>query len=156
MKNMAPLPLEKLRSALPWAMNLLFYGSVCWIIAISELPPIQGAVFLMRKQFLAGNETPFRFQDPGFPFAIFKPYRPPNGRVSFLMDAPYAPDHKNAEQLQAAQARLAPLLLNPDPVETTAFVFCSQNAIAAARMQMTGYRATKTLGDGKMIAEKRS
>ena len=95
----------------------------------------------------------FRIQDPGLPFAIFEPYLPHKGSVSFLTDDP---EHTATEQLQAARSRLAPLLLNPDPVESIALVFCSQNAIAAARMQATGYRAIKVLGDGKLIAEKRS
>ncbi len=153
MEKITSIPLKRLWSALPWAINLLFYGSVCWIIAISELPPIPGPVFLMRKQFLAGNETLFRIQDPGLPFAIFEPYLPRRGSVSFLTDDP---EHTATEQLQAARGQLAPLLLNPDPVEKIALVFCSQTAIAAARMQATDYRAIKIFGDGKLIAEKRS
>jgi len=154
MEKMIPIPPKRLRFALPWAMNLLFYGSVCWIIAISELPPIPGPVFLMRKQFLAGNETFFSIQDPGVPFAIFKPYLPREGSVSFLTDAPYDPEQTTTEPLQSAQGRLAPLLLNPDPVESTAIVFCSQDTIAVNRMQTTGYRATRVLEEGKLIAEK--
>ena len=153
MEKITSISLKRFRSALPWTMNLMFYGSVCWIIAISELPPITGPVFLMRRQFLAGNETLFRIQDSGFPYVIFEPYLPHKGSVSFLTDDP---EHTATEQLQAARSRLAPLLLNPDPVESIALVFCSQNVIAVARMQTTGYRAIKVLGDGKMIAEKRS
>ena len=155
MKKIISIHLKRFRLTLPWTMNLLFYGSICWIIAISELPPITGPIFLMRKQFRTGNETFFKIQDPGLRYAIFEPYLPHNGSVSFLTDAPY--DHEHAattEQLMAAQSRLVPLLLNPDPVESTAFVFCSQNAIAAFRMQATGYRTTKVLGDGIMIGEK--
>ena len=147
--------LDQLRSSWPsWALNLLFYGSVCWIIAISELPPIKEPVFLLRQHFLASNKTLFALQDPGLRFAIFEPYRTNKDRVSFLMDTPYDSDSNTAEQLQAAQGRLAPLLLNPDPVEKTAFIFCSKNAIANIRMQENGYRVTRILGDGKMIAEK--
>jgi hypothetical protein len=148
--------LKRFRSAWPWALNLLFYGSICWIILISELPPVTGAVFLMRKQFLAGNETLFRAQNPGLRFTIFAPYFSGEKTISFLTDTPYEPEHAGTEALQAAQGQWAPLLLNPEPVEKTALVFCSQNAIAAARMQATGYQSTKVLGNGKMIAEKRS
>jgi hypothetical protein len=156
MEKLPTLSLKRFRSALPWAVNLLFYGSILWAIVISELPPVSGPVFLMRKQFLAGNETPFRIQDPGLPYAIFEPYLPRKGSVTFLSDAPYSPEHAGTEKLQAAQGRLAPLTLNLDPVENIALVFCSQDAIAAARMQATGYRATRVLGDGKMIGGKRS
>ena len=148
--------LESLRFVLPWAINILFYGSVCWIITISELPPVPGPVFLMRKQFLEGNTAFFSIQDPGLPYAIFEPFLPRKGSVSFLADTPYNPEHTSTEQLQAAQNRLTPLLLNHDPVERIALAFCSQKAIAAARLQAAGYRAAKDLGNGKMIGEKKS
>ena len=156
MEKTASVPLKRPRSVLPWVMNLMFYGSICWIITISELPPVKEPVFLMQKQFLAGNETIFRFQDPGLPFAIFEQYLPRKGSVSFLTDAPYDPRQAATEQLQTAQSRLAPLLLNPAPGENTALVFCSSNAIAAARMQAAGYQAVRVLGNGILIAEKRS
>jgi len=117
---------------------------------------IKEPVFLLRHQFLAGNEMLFGFQDPGFPFAIFKPYLPPRGNVSFITDAPDNSKNMATEQLQAAQSYLAPLLLNHNPVETTALAFCSQNEIAVARMQAAGYRITRVLENGKMIAEKKS
>lgn len=110
----------------------------------------------MRKQFLAGNESFFKGQNPGLPFAIFEPHLPRNGTISFLTDTPYHPEHGSAEKIQAAQGRLAPLMLNPQPEEKTALVFCSQSEIAAARMHATGYRPLKILGDGKLIAVKRS
>lgn len=153
MENMPSIPSKRPRFALSWIISLLFYGSVCWIIAISELPPVSRHVFFMRNQFLAGNETFFKIQDPGVPFAIFEPYLPHRGSVSFLTDNL---ERTTAEALQSAQGFLAPLLLNPDPGESTALVFCSQNAIAAARMQATGYRPIKVFGNGKLIAEKRS
>ena len=156
MEKSASVPLKRLRSALPWTMNLMFYGSICWIIAMSELPAVKEPVFLIRKQFLEGNETLFSLQSPGLPFAIFEPYLPRKGTVSFLADAPYDPENTATEQLQAAQGRLAPLLLNHDPVESTALVFCSQNEIAAARIQAAGYQVTRVLENGKMIAEKLS
>ncbi|MDD5227031.1 MAG: hypothetical protein PHV97_07625 [Candidatus Omnitrophica bacterium] len=147
-------PLKRFRSAFPWAVNLLFYGSVCWIIAIAELPSISHPVFLMREQFLAGNETVFKRQDPGLPYSIFEPHLPRKGRVSFLTDTPYNSKQAPSEQLQSAQGRLAPLFLNPIPVENIALVFCSHNATAATRMQAADYRTMRILGDGKLIAEK--
>jgi len=111
----------------------------------------------MQKQFLASNEKLFRTQDPGFPFIIFKPYLPHKGSISFFTDTPYAPaGHASSEQISAAQGQLAPLLLNPAPVESTALVFCSQNAIATAQLQTTGYQATRVLGNGQFIAKRRS
>lgn len=156
MEKTASVPLKQPRPALSWIINLLFYGSICWIIAISELPPVKGPAFLMQKQFFSGNENIFRFQDPGLPFVIFKQYLPRKGSVSFLTDLPYDPQHAVTEQLQTAQGQMAPLLLNPAPVENMALVFCSNNEIAAARMQTAGYRVVRVLGNGKLIAEKRS
>lgn len=156
MEKTSPSPLERIRCILPLALNILFYGSICWVIAVSELPPIQKFVFFMRKQFLAANESFFRIQDPGLPYAAFEFYLPRKGNASFLTDTPYAHERSVAEKLQAAQGRLAPLLINPAPSERIALVFCSNDAIAAARMQATGYRPLKALGNGKWIAEHHS
>lgn len=123
---------------------------------ISELPPIQKPVFLMQKQFLAGNEQFFRIQDPGLPFAIFEHHLPRKGSVSFLTDTPHGSEHATGEQLLRAQGQLAPVLVNPDPVENIAFVFCSQNTAANVRMASTGYVPTRILGSGKIVAEKKS
>lgn len=151
MKKNAPNISNRFLSALPWTLNLLFYGSVGWIIAISSLPTIPEAVFYMQKQFLAGNESFFTIQNPGLSFAIFEPHLPRRGSVSFLTDVQ---EQTLSEQFSAAQSQLAPLILNRAPVEDTAIVFCTQDAIALSRLQGSGYQATIPLGNGKWIAKK--
>ena len=143
------------RFSLALLIHFLFYASILGILSLSRLPSVPGSVFILEKQFLAGHETFFRWQDPGLPYTLFEAYRPGNGRASFLMDEPYDPEGKAVEQFQSAQGRLAPLLLNTNPVENAALFFCSRNEIAQARAQATGYRPVVLLGDGKVIAEKR-
>ena len=155
METTPSVPKNPALPTLAWVVHIVFYTALLGIIATSKLPTVPKSVFFIKKQFLAGNEILFRFQDPGLSFALFDPYASRKGSVSFLMDAPYDPEDKATEQLQAAQGRLAPLLLNVVPSEQTAFVFCSQNEIASARIKTLGYTATAILGDGKMIAEKK-
>jgi hypothetical protein len=137
-------------------IHFLFYVSIFGIILGSRLPPVNGPVSFFKKQFLAGHESFFRLQDPGLLYVPFETHLPQSGVASFLTDMPYAPKQKATEQLQAAQGRLAPLLLNPDPVEKTALISCSRNDIALARMQAAGYRPITVLEEGKMIAEKQA
>ena len=126
------------------------------ILLASKLPAATAPVLFYKKQLLAGHESFFRPQDPGLRYAAFETYRFKGGTASFLTDSPYDPYQRSAEQLQAAEGRLAPLLLNPDPVEHTALIFCSSSKIAMARMQATGYRPVAVLEDGKIIAEKQA
>ena len=149
----SPLPSTWIRF-LPWIGNLCFYGIIGLIVATSELPPINKRIFFLRDQFLAGNNAIFRAQDPGITFSPFTPFLPPQKEISFITDTPYAPRDQATEKLQIAQGWLTPRILNPDPVEKTALIFCSNRAIAEARMKATGYRIVKTLGNGKGIAEK--
>lgn len=139
---------------LPWAGNLCFYGIIALIVITSELPGVSQHVFFLRDQFLAGNSAFFRGQDPGIIFSPYTPFLPPQKEISFITDTPYAPRDQATEKLQIAQGWIAPRILNPDPVEPSALIFCSNGAIAEARMKATGYRIVKTLGNGKGLAEK--
>ena len=149
----SPLPPFWIRF-LPWAGNLFFYAVIVLIVLISELPPLNSHVFFLRDQFLAGNKEVFRIQDPGIAFSSFTPFLPSQKEISFITDRPYAPRDQATEKLQIAQGWVAPHILNPDPVEKTALIFCSTGSIAEARIKVTGYRMVKSLGDGKGIAEK--
>jgi len=125
------------------------------IVLTSELPPLKSHVFFLRDQLLAGHQDVFLVQDPGIVFSTFIPFLSPKSEISFISDRPYAPRDQAIEKLQIAQGRLAPRILNPDPVEKTALIFCTNQSLAEARMKSTGYRSVITLGDGKVIAEKK-
>lgn len=146
---------DRLRTIARSSIPLIFYIIIGMILVTSELPEVKTPAFITRHWLFSGQELPFKSQDPGRFFSIFEPYRTPQDpRVSFLTDEDYDPRDPGIEKLQAAQGRLAPTLLNPAPGERLAFVFCSNTAIAAKRLQVTGYRMTHSLGNGKGIAEK--
>jgi len=149
----SPLPSAWIRF-LPLAGSLLFYGVTVLIVLTSELPSLRPNVFFLRDQLLAGNREIFKLQDPGIVFSAFTPFLPAQKEISFITDRPYAPRDQATEKLQIAQGWVAPRVLNPDPGEETALIFCSSGAVAEARMKATGYRIVKILGDGKGIAEK--
>ncbi len=138
--------------SLPWIGNFLFYGMILAIITCSELPSLGPENFRLRKEFISGNKRIFRVL--GSDFSIFKPYLPLHGAVSFLMDSSYQPYDPITEKLYMAQSYLAPIILNANPDEKSAIVFCSKGYIADDRMQSAGYKLKIALADGKGIAEK--
>jgi len=138
--------------SLPQIGIFLFYGMILAIIACSELPSLGPENFRLRKELLSGNKRIFRVL--GADFSAFKPYLPPQGTVSFLMDSPYQPYDPITEKLYMAQSYLAPLILNANPVEKNAIVYCTKGFIADDRMQSAGYKLKIALADGKGIAEK--
>lgn len=156
MKNTTSVPVKSPHFTPSGIISVLFFMSLFGIVLTSKLPTATGPVLFLKKEFLAGRESLFRFQDPGLPYAPFEAYLPKKGIISFLTDKPYDPIQMAAEQLQAAQGRLAPALLNSEPIEPTAIVSCSRDEIAMARIQETGYKPAALLGNGKMIAEKKT
>lgn len=91
---------------------------------------------------------------PGNEYSIFKDFLPPNGKISFISDYPFHPYSKTVGQLYAAQNQLAPLILNPNPVEAFSLIYCSSAQIAAERARQTGYRIVRITADGKGIGVK--
>ncbi len=155
MEKTTVAPRDRLRTIVRTSIPWIFYVIIGMILVTSELPAVKTPAFITRQWLLSGQELPFKLQDPGRFFSIFEPYcSSQDPRVSFLTDKDYGPRDPGIEKLQAAQGRLAPTLLNPAPGERLAFVFCSNTAITAKRLQITGYRMTHSLGDGKGIAEK--
>jgi len=131
----------------------VFYGLILTLIALAELPTVTPENFSKREALLAGKD--FVFPEPGAQFSVFKPYLPGQGALSFLMDAPYRPYSSASEQLYMAQSYLAPLLLNANPVENVALVYCSQGTVAHQRLSDMGYQLKLALADGKGVAEKK-
>ena len=87
----------------------------------------------------------------------FEPLRrelPASGRFTFLMDYPFHPYGNTVELLYTAQSVLAPVLLNPQPGEPLALVWCSSESAAVRRMAETGYLWQKNPGGGKGLAVK--
>ncbi len=135
-----------------WTGNVLFYGAILLMIAFAELPSVSPENFRLRKELLSGNEA--IFGEVGSAFAVYKPYLPQRGSVTFFMDFLYNPYDPTSEKLYMAQSYLAPLVLNVLPDEKVAIVACSQGLIADEWMRSTGYRLKVPLGNGEGIAEK--
>ena len=130
----------------------LFYGIILVIIGLAKLPPISSENISLRARLFSGERDVVPV--PGSEFSVFKPYLPKKGAVSFIMDRGYHPYAPAAEILYTAQSYLAPLVVNIDPIERKALVYCSNGAIAGVWMQRTGYRPEVILGDSRFVAEK--
>ena len=153
MEKTPSVPPGRFRSIVfPWLLNGLFYGTICWILATSAIPSFNQTDFVLRKFLFLGGETIFRV--PGAEFLAFRPYLPTRGAVSFIKDAPHQPSDLKTEWLYQAQGQLLPLILDKNPGQKTAIIFCSNENIATLRMQETGYHLVKNFGSGKGIAEK--
>ena len=153
MEKTPSVPAKRFQSVvLPRVLNCLFYGTICWILATAEIPVLNQTAFVLRKSLFSGGEAIFRV--PGTEFLAFRPYLPTRGVVSFIKDTPHQPSDLKTEWLYLAQAQLLPLILDKNPGQKTAIIFCSNENIATLRMQETGYHLVKSFGSGKGIAGK--
>ena len=142
-----------MRERIHWIASILFYAAVAAGIAVHKPAPVPPPHPALLSELLAGRDrgyNPF-----GFEFEPFRRALPPGGRVSFLMDYPFGPYVKTVEKLYTAQFYLAPLMINPDPAEQIAIVYCSDIPTADRRMAETGYRLGMPIAEGKAIAVKK-
>jgi len=133
-------------------LGYAFWAAAAWLIVRSPFPAAQNPPREAAAQLLLGGDKDL--PEFGATFAPFKPFLPRKGRISFIMDYPFHPYGTTIEQLYTAQSYLVPLILNPEPGEKQALVFCSSAAVAERRLSETGYRMTMVLADGKGLAEK--
>ena len=107
------------------------------------------------KSFLAGT-------DEGYPalgseFEPFQKWLPKGGVISFLTDQPHWEESTEAATIyRNAQTSLCPLVLNQEPTEPIAIVYCKDRETAERRILETGYRWVAIIADGKGIAAKTS
>ena len=124
------------------------------IVILTSFPPLKlkPHPFLL-KSLISGTDQGYII--PASELEPFKKYLPQNGFFSFLMDYPYD-DHDEKAELREffwkAQNYLVPIVLNRNPGETRAIIFCSNDAIAEKRLQEAGYDWLTKIGDGKGIA----
>ncbi len=98
------------------------------------------------------------FITPASELKILKPYLPANGFFSFIMDVPYVNEDDHADYREffwKAQNYVIPIVLNRNPGETEAIVFCQNDSIANQRLEETGYEWLHKIADGKGIAIKK-
>ncbi len=136
----------------PRIFPFLFYAIILSWILLAKPPVADPQNYLQRGKFAFWDPRGIPY--PGSEFAVYKPYLPEHGTVSFLSDIPYHPYAPAAEQLYAAQSYLVPLLLSAFPGEKEMMVYCSRGDIAEGWMLYTGYRPKVILGDGQCLAVK--
>ncbi len=140
-------------SFLKKTLGFAFYGYAVFQILAFRVPagvPVHPA--LMNSLFTGSGQAHIR---PGAEFEAFRKYLPRRGTVSFLMDEPLDSQKLSTETWLSAQAFLAPLVLNPEPGEDAAILYCTSHAIADARMAQSGYRLAAVIADGKGMAVKK-
>ncbi len=143
------------REKLPeWLLGISVLLFVFFRILTAEVPRIPPPDQPLLRDILEGNEK--NIPKFGSEFELFKPYIDANETYSFIMDVPFNNYGKIAEHIYAAQSVLAPVLLNPHPVEKAALVDCSNSAIAMHRLEQTGYTLVRALENGKGLAVKKS
>ena len=112
---------------------------------------------LLLKSLLSGSDQGFII--PGAnDLMSFKPYLSKNGFYSFIMDFPYDEHDEHAdfrEFFWLAENYLVPIVLNRNPGETEAIVFCANDSVAEKRLNETGYEWTHKLGNGKGMAKRK-
>jgi len=146
---------EKVRNRFVKAGTLIvgtvFCIGICFILSKAKTDPIRTRKVEILNRLLNGNDADFRV--PGSQFQAFKESLPKKGTFSFLMDRAFDPYDTMIESLYAAQAYLAPLLINPKPDEKIAIVYCSNQTIAEERMKQEGYQPI-SMNNGKGLAIK--
>ena len=136
------------------AFAILFYAFVS-AQTVRNLPriPIKAHPALLRS-LLSGSLQGYLV--PASELESFKKFLPPRGKITFLMDHPFGANQDEEKFTYDAQNYLAPLILNPDPVEKIGILYCPGRTEAAKRLLETQYEWRVPLGDGKGIIQKRS
>ena len=133
-------------------ISTIFFLFIVLLVLRSKHPPVQSPHPLLLQELLKGSDR--GYIPLGHEFSKFKNILPEAGTFSFIFDYPFGAYAPNVEWLYTAQNQLAPLILNPQPVEPAALVYCTNSSIADKRMRETGYRLAAVIGDGKAIAVK--
>lgn len=133
-------------------LSLIFFAAFFFIIFFEPYPSVKPINVKLLKNLLNTGDKGFKI--PGQEYEVFKAHLPKAGAVSFIMDYPFSNYGRTVEQIYTAQSYLAPIVLNTQPVEDKAIVFCSSEPIAERRLELTGYEWEIRLGQGKGIARR--
>jgi hypothetical protein len=129
-----------------------FWAAAALLVLTAPYPKRERPPAAVLKPLFLGTDD--GLPEFGGAFNTFRSFLPRKGEISFIMDYPFHPYGKTVEQLYTAQSALIPLVLNPEPGEPEAVVFCSSPAAAEKRLAETGYRMTHAFGDGKGLARR--
>jgi len=133
-------------------LTAAFYGAVLLLILRAPNPEIKPVPPPLYLGLISGSQR--GFLEFGHQFSGFKKYFKEDEPVTFLMDTPFDPYARGIEKYFTAQSFFIPLILNPEPKEKSAIIYCSDHTIADRRLQETGYRLVAVEGDGKGVAVK--
>jgi len=129
-----------------------FYAIICALLLRSPDRGVKPVPRELYEGLISGTHQ--GYTDPGNKFSAFKKYFISNTPVTFLMDTPFTPYAPGIEHYYTAQSYFVPMILNPEPDEKIALIYCSNHTIADLRLQQTGYRLAAVEGDGKGIGVK--
>jgi len=93
---------------------------------------------------------------PGSELHSLKAILSPEATVSLITDRAFEADNEVKELFFILQNYMTPRLINPQPVERLALVFCSSPNKAAERTSLLGYKIAVDLGEGRGLAESAS
>ena len=147
---MLPRILQRLRLG----AFLFFHAAVAFLILQSYHSPklpIQPVLF---KTLLAGSNQ--GYVTPGYTLAPFKRFLGNAGTISLITDQPFGKNLEEEKFFHDAQNFLVPLLINPEPREVNAIVYCSSMETANRHVAETGYQWTALLSPGKGVAVKKT
>lgn len=136
-----------------WVLSLLFYGAAAIIVLKVPVPSLPPLPQKLAHDYLSGEEK--AFIPVGAEFRNYSNMLPPEGPLTFIMNVPFSPYAVGIAKLYEAQAYLTPMILNPQPEEKIAIIYCDNHFIADLRMQETGYRLVAVAADGKGMAVKK-
>lgn len=132
-------------------VSALFYLTVTFLIFFNPLPTSWQTPEKLRSFLFSGKNPPVAFDSE---FAVFKPFLPPNEKVSILMDTPFSPYDETSRILYTAQSFLTPTVVAAGLSQRAALIYCSDSRLAEKRLKETGYRLALPLSNGKGIAVK--
>jgi len=130
------------------------YFALITILVIASRLTLPESPAILKKSFLSGSNYGFLSFDQAFD--VFRPHLPQKGRISFIMDVDFNLYGTDISQIYTAQSNLAPLIINPEPIEEIAIVNCSNDSAAIMRMSMLGYEPIAHVGKGHFVAQKKS
>lgn len=133
-------------------LSSVFYTAICLLILQSKTPEIRPVPPQLMEGLVSGSQQ--GYIEFGNEFSDFKKYFTSKEPVTFLMDVPFTPYARTIAQYYTAQSYFVPAILNPEPEEKMALVYCSDRFIAEQRMRETGYRLVAAESDGKGVAVK--
>ncbi len=143
-------PMKKLE----WLIGVCVLGFCLFQILSTPVPALQSPDTSMLSGMVRGTHE--GIPKLGSEFDLFRPYLSAEETYSFIMDFPFNGYGNITKQIYTAQSALAPVLLNPKPVEKNALVYCTNSAVALQRLAETGYTLVRPLADGKGLAVKKS